>query len=139
MDGSLITPRTQITIPGDRKEVLFVNGDVKINGNIVVDPGGFLSIIVHGNITVDPSVTTVQGIIIAANQDHTATFSTEIGSDQLVVTGSVIADNFSLLRDLGSTINSTTPAEQFIFNPELLFTMPDAMKEIPYIWQEVAP
>jgi hypothetical protein len=50
----------------------------------------------------------------------------------------VIADDFMLHRDVG-TSNTTTSAEEFIFNPQLLFTMPDTMKEIPYIWQEVAP
>ena len=57
---------------------------------------------------------------------------------RLNVVGSVIADTVSLKRDLGLT-NSTTPSESFTFNPELLFTMPDALKEAPYVWQEVAP
>jgi hypothetical protein len=106
--------------------------------------------IVHGDITVNSAVggtaaslrPALEGMYITTNADHTATFSTgdsEVaGAKRLIVQGSVIADRFQLTRDL-DTRNETTPAESFIFNPQLLFTMPDTMKEIPYVWQEVAP
>jgi hypothetical protein len=130
--------------------VVFVNGDVTINSPIIITPGGFFALIANGNITVSSTVggavasaiPTLEGIYIASNAGRTATFSTDasstVGTERLIIKGSVIADNFTLTRDLGSS-NDTTPAEQFIFNPQLLFTMPDVMKEIPYVWQEVAP
>ncbi|MBA4419935.1 MAG: hypothetical protein C0391_02195 [Anaerolinea sp.] len=69
---------------------------------------------------------------------HASGTSETAGAEHLVVKGSVIADMFLLNRSLGIS-NSTLPAESFVFNPQLLFTMPDSMKEIPYVWQEVAP
>ncbi len=149
-DGNLTTSTTNSwNIAATEQIILFVNGDVTINRPITITSGGFFALVAHGNITISSTVgtgagvgtPTLEGIYIATNADHSAVFSTSpsvVGTRRLVVQGSVIADEFQLLRDLDLT-NSTTPAEQFIFNPQLLFTMPDTMKEIPYIWQEVAP
>ena len=130
--------------------ILLVNGNVTINSPITITSGGFFTLIVNGNITISPNVGTttnsavanLEGLYIATNSTHSAIFysgdSSIAGRERLNIAGSVIADIFSLQRDLGLT-NSTTPAESFTFNPQLLFTMPDVMKEAPYVWQEVAP
>jgi hypothetical protein len=141
---------TPWTISANEQIILLVNGNVTINSDINIINGGFFAMIVNGNITVSPNVgglassasPYLEGVFFATNASHTATFSsgasTTVGHERLNITGSVIADNFSLQRDLGVD-NDTTPAESFIFNPKLLFTMPDVMKEAPYVWQEVAP
>jgi hypothetical protein len=125
-------------IGATEQTVLFVNGNVTINSNIAIASGGFFAIVANGNITLDPAVTELHGIYIASNTTGNAVFHSGSGAEQLVVTGSVIADNFALERDLVS-LNAAAPGEIFMFNPQLLFTMPDTMKETPYIWQEVAP
>lgn len=142
---------TAWNIAANEQMIIFASGSVTINSPITITSGGFFALISHNGIYVSSTVggatgstaATLEGIYIATNANHTAVFatggSTTTGTERLVVRGSVIADNFQLFRDLGTTINNTTPAEQFIFNPELLFTMPDNMKEIPYVWQEVAP
>ena len=139
------------TIGATEQMIVFVNGNVTINSPITIASGGFFALISHNGIFVNSTVggttgsttPTLEGIYITTNAGHTALFATgnsnTAGRERLIVRGSVIADNFQLFRDLGTTINGTTPAEQFIFNPQLLFTMPDVMKEIPYVWQEVAP
>lgn len=141
---------TPWTIGATELMIILVNGNVTINSDITITSGGFFALIVNGNITVSPDVggtvgsaaTHLKGMYIATNASHTAVFasgdSSSAGHERLNVSGSVVADGFSLQRDLGVT-NDTTPAESFTFAPELLFTMPDAMKEAPYVWQEVAP
>jgi len=140
VDGDMTTSTTTPwAIESSEQTVVFVNGNVTINDTITVASGGFFAIIANGNITVDPTITTLHGIYIASNATGNAQFNSGAGLTQLVVTGSVIADNFSLQRDLGGALNPTTPGEVFTFDPQLLFTMPDTMKETPYVWQEVAP
>ncbi len=137
IEGNMTTaPSLPWTIGANEQIILLVNGNVTISSNITIASGGFFALLVHGNITIDPAVTTLDGMFIATNNTHAAVFSTGVGASQFVVHGSVIADSFSLLRDLGAA-NSTTPAEVFAFDPHLLFTMPDIMKETPYVWQEV--
>ena len=151
-DGDMTTAAgVPWSIGATEQMIVFVNGNVTINSPITITSGGFFALISHNGIYVNSTVggttgsttPTLEGIYIATNASHTAVFATgdsnTTGRERLIVRGSVIADNFQLFRDLGTTINSTTPAEQFIFNPQLLFTMPDVMKEIPYVWQEVAP
>ena len=132
------------TIGSTEQMVIFVSGSAHINSPITITPGGFFALIVNGTITVDSTVggpaantvPTLEGIYIT-NQFETGTSDT-VGTERLNIKGSVIADMFLLNRSLG-IFNATLPAEQFTFNPQLLFTMPDKMKEIPYVWQEVAP
>jgi hypothetical protein len=116
--------------------VFIVDGNVTIAGKITITGNGFVSFIVNGNITVDPSVGALQGIYITS---PAGTFATGTGAVRLIGTGTFVAGNFNLQRDLGDTGNPTTSSELFIYNPQLLFSMPDQMKKLPVSWQEVAP
>jgi len=139
------------TIDAAEKLVLFVNGNLTINSPITITSGGFFAVIVNGNITVSPNVGTtvagtlaqLEGIYIATNDTHTAVFntgvSTTLNKERLIVKGMVIADAFTLLRDVGVANNQVRPASIFLYNPNLLFAMPDEMKDLPFTWQEVAP
>jgi hypothetical protein len=50
-----------------------------------------------------------------------------------------VAGNFTLGRDVGDAGNTTDASELFIYNPQLLMTMPEQMKKLSVSWQEVAP
>lgn len=139
ISGDVTTaPSSPWAIGVNEQIILLVSGNVTISSNITVTSGGFFALMVNGNITIDPAVTTLHGMYIATTDTYTGVFTSGAGATQLSVLGSVIADEFSLQRDLGA-INDTTPGEFFELNPQLLFTMPDVMKESPYVWQEVAP
>ncbi len=142
------------TVGSSENIVFLVDGNLTIGGNINITPNstGFVSFIVNGNITVDPAVGTtaastapvVEGIYIASNALASGIFSTgvstAIGTARFVGKGMFIADNFLLQRDLdGYGGNTATSAELFTYNPQLLLTMPEAMKELPITWSEVAP
>jgi hypothetical protein len=86
----------------------------------------------------------VEGVYIATKADGTGTIitgtSTALATARLVGKGMFIADNFTLQRDLDSYGGNTgSSPELFVYNPQLLLTMPDSMKELPVTWQEVAP
>jgi hypothetical protein len=66
-------------------------------------------------------------------------FNTGTGAVRFVGTGTFVAGNFILGRDLGDAGNPTTSSELFIYNPQLLMTMPEQMKKLSVSWQEVAP
>lgn len=134
--------------------VFLVDGNLTIGGNINITPNstGFVGFIVNGNITVASTVGTtpaatapvVEGVYIASNALASGTFSTGVSTAfttaRFVGKGMFIADNFVLQRDLYSYGGDTaTSAELFEYNPQLLLTMPESMKELPVTWQEVAP
>ena len=136
---------------GDGESVIFiVDGNVTIGGSINTTGSGFVAFIVNGNITVDTSVgvaynssvSVLDGIYITS---PTGTFTTgtttAAASARFVGEGMFIAGDFLLQRDLEGygTGNTTHAAELFVYDPQLLFTMPDPMKELPVTWQEVAP
>lgn len=137
--GNLII--TQDINVGTNKVVLFVNGDVTINGKINLTRGqGFFAIISNGNINVAGSVTNganaaLEGFYLAQNS-----FNTGTSNNRLVVRGSVATINggVQLRRDLLTT-NTTTPAEVFQYAPDLVGTMPYQLMRQGITWQEINP
>ncbi len=132
---------------------MIVNGNATINGQINIVGSGFVAFIVNGTITVSSSVGTsasldnpvLEGVYVAMNASQTGGFVTGTSTSALtarfVGKGMFIADDFTLQRDLeGYGVgNSGSSAELFIYNPRLLLTMPEEMKENSVTWQEVAP
>lgn len=116
-----------------KKIVLLVDGDVNINQNISINPGGLLVLLSEGNITLDGTVTSLQGIYLADKIFNTGT-STDT---TLTVNGTVVGlGGVSFNRNVPS---STTPAEKFVFNPDYYSAIPTALYEQSRQWQEFSP
>lgn len=99
--------------------VIFIDGDVTINANTVTP--SYLVVVVNGNISVDSSVTNLDGAYIA-----TQTFAAA-GSNvsQLVINGLVYAGStVSLTRTQPGSANNGTPSVLVNYEPKYLFLMP---------------
>lgn len=144
--GSSLEVSNDLTIADGEKLVVFVGGNLTIKGQILTNGSGFVAFIVDGDIIVDPSVGTtydlntpvVNGVYISAGTFHTGT-STTLNHERFVASGVFVAGNFALERDLGLAVNPLASAELFMYDPQILITMPDAMRDSPIVWQEVAP
>ena len=127
-------------VANGQKYVVFVNGDLEIDQNINVAPGGFLAFIVSGEITVDPAVTYMEGLFVSnGNFSTISKYVAGVTNDsRLLVEGSVITwGSIDLNRNLGDAANATLPAEQVTYRPDLLTNMPDRMKSFALEWKEV--
>lgn len=137
------------TVGSGETIILVVTGNVTIKGKVNITGTGFVSFIAKGNITVDPTVgvpytsaaPVVEGFYITSPTGSFITGpSSNPGTERFVGKGSFIAGSFLLQRDLSVVgQNAATAAELFIYNPQLLFTMPEKMKEMKVRWTEVAP
>jgi hypothetical protein len=153
VDGNLtVSGPTAWSVTDGENIVVLVDGDLTINQDITLSGTGFVSFIVNGDITVASAVgadctptcgstPVVEGIYITS---PTGTFNTGTSGDptgeRFVGEGIFIAGDFNLQRDLSSLgQNNLASAELFIYNPQLLVTMPDEMRDLPVTWQEVAP
>jgi hypothetical protein len=128
-----------------QKAILFVEGNLYINNTINLGGGGdkFFMAIVSRDIIVDPSVTSpdtttpaLTGIFNADGVFRTGTTGATDGL--LVVNGSVACADVVLERDL-EVGNLDTPAEHFIYSPELVSNYPSALSDKHLVWREVAP
>lgn len=116
--------------------IIFVDGDLTINGNITVPVGSFLAFVVSGNITFGPSVSSAEGIYLADGTITTASSTTGFTGEGVFVGWS----GFSLERDYGDVTNNDTPAEDFVWRPDLYIELLDTvLVREPLLWQEVAP
>ena len=132
---------TFLSINGDisvnQKLIVFVDGDLNINGNISVGSSGFVMFVVSGNISIGPSVDSVSGIYLTNGQFKTGTLGKRQDIKGITVTGSVVALNgVKLERSLN---NNTTPAEKFIFSPSLILQIPYNFSQRNFNWREVNP
>ena len=106
-----------------------------ISANINVDPGGFLAIISSGNITIGNTVTNVEGVYVADGIIDSGT-----GTSQLTGEGIFTGwEGISLNRDFNTIQNNTTPAERFIYRPDLVRNAYHYLLKPKVSWQEVAP
>lgn len=136
-----------VSIDGDEKIILFVEAaDLNIQGNISITSNGqgFLLVIVgeasdgtKGNINIDSSVTSLEGLFLADNSFQSGTAGADTDS-QLYIRGSVAAySGINLQRDLVD--DTQTPAEVIEYAPELMLLFPKSLSLERMRWEEVAP
>jgi len=140
------------SVGNNERIVILVDGNLTIGGRITITGNGFIAFIVNGTITIADTVGTtwgsttpvVEGVYIATRADQAGRIETgasiAAATARFVGEGMFIADGFLLQRDLdtyGGNVNAA--AELFTYDPQLLLTMPDTMKDLSVTWQEVAP
>ncbi len=140
-----------------KKIIIFVNGEVNINGKILLDDGlDFFMIISRGNINVsnlvgDPGLVEtpstgsedLEGIFVTDGE-----FVTNVGDyapRQLIIRGVVVGwgrngsvNGVNFQRNLGSS-NSIYPSEIFKYAPDLILGFPSFFGEKSILWREVSP
>lgn len=150
--GDMTTSGTW-SVGADERIVIFVDGNLTLGGRVNITGNGFIAFIVNGTITVADTVGTtassttpvIEGIYIATTAGQAGSINTgyslAAATARFVGRGMFIANGFLLQRDLEGfgTGNTGNAAELFVYNPQLLLTMPDAMKELSVTWQEVSP
>ena len=117
----------------NRKVVMFVDGDLTINGNLnVTDGQGFLGIFVSGDIIIDPAVTQLEGVYLTDGN-----FSTGAGTTALNTRGSIVS--YGTMNLERSLLDNSDPAEIFTFAPDQLLLFPEKLMFTRNSWTEVAP
>jgi len=155
VDGNCDMNQAQpLSVGGTKKLVIFVNGNLSFNSSfksLNVDSGAFLAFIVKGDINIrgtvgnkTPTPTPVlEGVYLADGMIYTNSDGDNSGN-RLVAEGIFYArDGFSLGRNLKNDCtgicNETTPAELFIFRPDLFVNIPEELKTSYFFEQEIAP
>lgn len=148
--GDVIAGNWQVT--GGNKIIVLVNGNLAVTGKITVEEGSFLAMIVKGSLYIkgtlegDEINPVLAGVYLADGQimtDCAGLIASDCGSSpeakkQFVGAGMFIASNFDLGRDLGND-NDETPAESFIYRPDLWINSPSSLWQASHTWQELAP
>lgn len=137
-NGSTITVSDGISV------VYLVDGNVTISQSLALaNPNtSFLAIIASGTISVASTITGssanpgLDGVFLAGTFRDLESAPPASPHTPLFVRGLVAANTVTLLRD---NADRSVPADTFIYNPALPFTMPEWMKDLYYEWREVAP
>ena len=150
--GSNLTLNGNLNIFNGVRIVVFIeNSSVTINGTIRSNTSGRSSflLISEGNITVSPTVggtpdgdPEIEGILYTDGTFSSGHVTT--GYDQqLHVRGSVVANQFDLVRNLGTGplgfTNNRYPGEYFEYGPEQVLAFPPFLRLRTSSWSEVAP
>ncbi|MBN1263149.1 MAG: hypothetical protein JW991_02210 [Candidatus Pacebacteria bacterium] len=129
-------------IPDNREIILLINGDLTISGDINVEIDGFLGVFVAGNINISGAAAQVEGLYFAGGLGSvidtcsSAPCGEEEATVQLVAEGALVAPVFNLGRSLP---DNDSPAEVFLFRPDLIINSPMILWRTPQMWQELAP
>ncbi|MFA5026211.1 MAG: hypothetical protein WC503_06930 [Candidatus Shapirobacteria bacterium] len=114
--------------------VYFVNGNLLINSNYDLDAGKTVLVIVKGKITIDPTVSLLDGIYIADGGIE----ATGESAAQLVINGSLYSKaTIQLARSyVNKLTNNTSPAVMVNYQPDLIFNMPGTLMRVLSGWRE---
>jgi hypothetical protein len=138
---------------GTAKVIVLVDGKLSISGTTSVANGAFLAFIVKGNIEMDGNNGSkqagygespmIQGVFMTDSQFNSYVGSANSGR-RFIAQGIFYANEFVLNRNLkdnpgNGARNWNTPAELFIYRPDLAVNSPSVMWPSDMDWQEVAP
>lgn len=140
-------------IAGNNNWVVFVDGNLTVNANLIMPAGSTLVFVVKGNITVNTAVTEADGVYITggtfADYDNVGTKSRNTSPYNLTIKGAVYAHAFDLSSFLSnqpgcvstspSCNNATTPTDYVVFQPTYLVQLSQMIGSPAVSWQEVAP
>ncbi|MEK7610783.1 MAG: hypothetical protein AAB486_00225 [Patescibacteria group bacterium] len=115
--------------------VVFVNGDLIINGNYTLAPLGGIIFVVAGDVLVDKNVTELAGYFLTDGLFDTA-YNGGGNADPLTIRGGVSAGTITLSRSLR---NNTDPAETFLFEPKYYLLLGGAFPANKVVWREITP
>ncbi|MDZ4246168.1 MAG: hypothetical protein U1D67_03505, partial [Dehalococcoidia bacterium] len=132
---------------GTEKVVVFVTGDLTINGKIKRGASGpqknFVAFIVQGNINIDggvyddPGAPAIEGIYLANGKISTG--NNPADPRQLYARGLFIAwDGFDFQRTYRGP-GESQPAEVFEYDVDLVMDAPGGFLNTPLVWTEIAP
>jgi len=139
--SELIPSLTQTwTIGANKQIVIFVDGYLNINQNIVVPSTSFLAIIVNGDITFSKGVSKAQGWFVADKEiviNGAAEADPAGDKVQFLGEGAFIGwEGVTLNRILDSIAN---PAEKFVSRPEFWLNAPEAFRFSQTYREELLP
>lgn len=121
----------------NRKLVVFVDGNLKINTNQSVPLGSYLHFIVKGTVTIAGSVTQIEGMYSADGN-----ILIESSTNRFVSKGSLVsfgAGGIESRRSLSGVDNNTQAATVYEFRPDLVINTPREMRSTVSTWSEVSP
>lgn len=134
--GDLILGATSaITYYGNYTGIVVVERDLEIKKNVTIGGPSALMFVVKGDIKIDPSVSTIDGLYFTEGEFDTGT---RFPTTDTSLTGngawyvSEDASNINLRRK-----NASGPAEIVNFEPKYLLKLMDYLGENNYVWQEV--
>jgi hypothetical protein len=130
--------------------IYFVDGNLQVSHNLIDQTNsGTFTFIVSGAVTVDPSVTQMDGVYVFGSN-----FSDGIGASPLAIHGSLIGlsgnapstttgtftmtnGKTGLQRNLGAANNQTTPAEIIYFQPKYFYLLRNtSLSSSTFSWTE---
>jgi hypothetical protein len=153
LGGTVATPSVKlangnVTLSGNAHydnggtAVVFITGDLEVNGNVTVGSDSALVFIVKKNIIISPTVTKLDGIYFAEKEFHTGTAGPGLDQTRTIAGNGMwyvsASGRFFLERSPDSVTCIGTPAEKVIFEPKYLLRLMDLMGEFKYTWEEVA-
>jgi len=124
--------------PAGKKLVIFVNGAVRINSNIIVPTGSSLVLFANKDITIAQNVTDVQGFYLTDGMIKIEKNTVLTALGQFRGEGAFVANSFDLPRDL-NVDNRNKAAETFIYRPDILVNSYPSLWRTMRNWQEVSP
>lgn len=121
--GTEKIPADEWNIPANKKIIVFINGNLNVNKNIIVPQGSFLALIASGDISFAKGVTKAQGWYVSSGE--IIVNGSEIDGEKFQFIGEGAFVGWEGVRLNRMIANLTLPAEKFIARPDFWLNAPE--------------
>lgn len=110
----------------DFSNIIFVNGNLRIETNIIISDGSAVLFVVSGNVEIEKTVTEIDCGIFTDGTMYTA-YNIVEGDDTevLILKGIYTANKFMFQRTLQGVDNTDLPSEDFTYEPKYITKLRD--------------
>jgi len=116
--------------------VVYIEGNLSIDENNLVAAGESLLLLVNGTVTIEPAVSSFDGLVVAQGSISTSGQS----ASQLEVNGVLVSvgGNVSLTRSfVDMAVNNTAPASVVNYRPDMIFVLDNRLMKLLSGWREI--
>lgn len=131
------------TLPNDYdnntfNQIVFINGDLKISTDIILNTNSAALFVVSGKVEIDEKVENVEVAILADGEFYTA-YNANISkaTKTLILKGIYSAKEFVFQRTLQGTNNEDIPSEDFVYEPKYLVKLNQFFGNSFVTWKSV--
>ena len=136
--GNSLAVNEALSLTGNRQLVLYINGDLNINSNIIFNDDSGVIFVVKGNLNISSTPTEIDGMYLVDR-----TISTGDTSTPLKIKGALFASLtgkiFGQSRKVNISLPIPLPSEEVIFEPKYLIKFSQILGRSNIVWREVAP
>ena len=135
--GGILSTSEDITLSGDKKIVIYVDGELKVKNNIFINDNAGIVFVVAKDLSFASEVFQADGMYLV--DGGVSTKDQETNTPLVIKGGLYVSQNGKIFSSSRTLEEESLPAEWITYEPKYLINFANVLGRTSLIWKEVAP